>query len=101
MGVVLQSDQETDKPWMTCKPEGIHMPDYAVIGKVAICPVSQAWNQSCLRYAERDFFQFKVGRSELATRRRYAVACAAARSFPCSISSTASEGAIQLFALTL
>src|SRR5208283_3689311 len=35
------------------------------------------------------------------TFRRYALACSTARSFPCSISSTASEGAIQFFAFTL
>jgi len=52
-------------------------------------------------YTELDFFPSQGGSSKLAARRRYTITCAPARSFPCSISSTASDGAIQFFALTL
>jgi hypothetical protein len=57
--------------------------------------------QSFLNYAERDFFHSNGGSSKLPACRRYALGCGAALSFPCSISSTSSEGAIQFFAFTL
>jgi hypothetical protein len=53
------------------------------------------------RYRERESFQFNGGSSEFAASFRYAPACSAALSLPCSISSTGSEGAIQLLVLTL
>jgi hypothetical protein len=52
-------------------------------------------------YTERDFFQFKGGSSESATRRKYAAAYRSARYFPWSMSSTDSDGAIQVFSFTL
>src|SRR5580704_15568566 len=58
-------------------------------------------NCSRVNYAELDFFHSNDGSSKLPDFRRYALACATALSFPCSISSTGSEGAIQFFAVTL
>src|SRR5258708_12322796 len=52
-------------------------------------------------YAERAFFHSKGGSSKLPARLRCAAAYAAAFSLPCSISSTDSDGAIQVLALTL
>jgi tRNA(adenine34) deaminase len=52
-------------------------------------------------YRERDVFHSNGGSSEFATCLRYARACADVLSLPSSISSTSSEGAIQLFVLTL
>jgi aminobenzoyl-glutamate utilization protein B len=62
---------------------------------------SQAALNSVSDYAERDRFQANGGSSRLAARRRYAAACAAARSLPCSMSSTVSEGATQTLPVTL
>jgi hypothetical protein len=53
------------------------------------------------RYRERDVFHSNGGSSEFATRLRYSRACADVLSLPSSISSTSSEGAIQLLVLTL
>ncbi len=61
--------------------------------------IAEGVNQCCVGYAERDFFHVNEGSSKLAAC-RYTLACSAALSFPCSISSTVSEGAIQFFALT-
>ena len=63
--------------------------------------VAEGVNQRGGGYTERDFFHVNGGSSKLAAFRRYALACSAALSFPCSISSTDSEGAIQFFAFTL
>src|SRR6516165_11223959 len=57
--------------------------------------------QHPLIYTERDFFQFNGGSSESATRRKYAFAYLSARSFPWSMSSTDSDGAIQVLVFTL
>jgi len=54
-----------------------------------------------LAYTERDFFQFSGGSSEPATRRKYALAYLCAQSFPSLMSSTDSDGAIQVFPVTL
>jgi len=56
---------------------------------------------SFVDYAERDFFHSNGGNSKWPALQRYTLACATALSFPCSISSTSSEGAIQFFAFTL
>ena len=55
-------------------------------------------NQCCVGYTEQDFFHRNGGSPKLAAFRGYTLACSAALSFPCSISSTVSEGAIQFFA---
>jgi len=52
-------------------------------------------------YAERDFFHSNNGISKYPALYKYALAYAVALSFPCSISSTGSEGAIQFLAVTL
>jgi hypothetical protein len=54
-----------------------------------------------LAYTERDFFQFNGGSSEPAMRRKYALAYFSAQSFPWSMSSTDSDGAIQVLLFTL
>src|SRR6516164_4291737 len=54
-----------------------------------------------LAYTDRDFFQFSGGSSEPATRCKYALAYLCARSFPSSMLSTDSDGAIQVFPVTL
>jgi hypothetical protein len=51
-------------------------------------------------YVERAFFHSNRGNSAFAARLKYALAYSAARSFPCSMSSTLSDGAIQLFVVT-
>jgi hypothetical protein len=56
---------------------------------------------SFVNYPALEFFHSNGGSSKLPEFRRYVLACAAALSFPCSISSTGSEGAIQFFAVTL
>src|ERR1700733_3471715 len=53
------------------------------------------------RHRERDSFHFIGGNSAFAVFFRKFLARSAARSFPDSISSTASEGAIQLLVFTL
>ena len=53
-------------------------------------------------YAERDFFHSNNGGiSKRPALCKYALAYASALSFPCSISSTGSEGATQFFVVTL
>jgi hypothetical protein len=63
--------------------------------------VTEGMNQRCGDYTEQDFFTVNEGSSKLAAFPRYALACSAAQSFPCSISSTVSEGAIQFLAFML
>src|ERR1700675_715815 len=55
----------------------------------------------CERYREREVFHSNGGSSEFAICLRYARACSDVLSLPCPIFSTVSEGAIQLFVLTL
>ena len=62
-------------------------------------PVRVAKCQGC--YRDRDCFHVNGGISEFAACFKYARARSAALSFPWSISSTGSEGASQLFVVTL
>jgi hypothetical protein len=52
-------------------------------------------------YADRAFFQTNSVSSKYPILLKYARACASAQSFPCSILSTVSEGAIHVLAITL
>ena len=79
---------------------GLHIP---VFGKFLRPGVPKVVRISGLLtcYRERDAFHSNGGSSEFATSLRYARACSDVLSLPSSISSTSSEGAIQLFVLTL
>jgi len=57
--------------------------------------------QTYADYAERDFFHSNNGISKCPALCKYALACASALSFPCSISTTGSEGETQFFVVTL
>jgi hypothetical protein len=63
--------------------------------------ISRLWIWHRVAQADRDAFHCNDGSSIPAALWRYSWACAAARSLPCSISSTGSEGAIHVLEMTL